>query len=328
MDDVWYSGLRAVDVRSLTRDDIPTLNRIRRDRQMRGVMGLGVPVAILIVGCLAYSIFNWSDVLRIAFPAAMAAALAFKPWHTLPALQRQLAALTTDEANGDVLICRGLAGELLFALDTENRLQPAALVHVARDEPLTVEVLPRSGAVLSVNAKGSRVWSEMQKGTTAQTSDHARAAAKFVRQIDGRDAIAVGERAMGPEELAELVAHAPMLSRLDLLLATSCLALAAVSWWRAVKIVSPTLFLPVVSSIAALWLIVRAFSRWKSHRRFAADIASGRVVIIQHLHDNAANGPPIEYLPLSGALWSVDHEPASWRRLSLSRGTYIRRKGA
>jgi hypothetical protein len=312
----------------MTGDDIIAVDTIRRDRHRRGVMGLGVPVGILAVGFLAYVIFNWHDILRIALPAAAAGVLSFRPWRTLPALQRQLAALGMDEASGDVLICKGVGGELLFALDEEHRLQPAVLVRGARDEALTVEVLPRSGAVLSVNGKSTHTWSEMQRGTTAPKSAHARAAANFVRDVAGRGETALAERMMTPEELAELATHAPMLSRIDLLLATSCSALAVVSWWHAVKTESPTLVLPVVSSAAAMWLIFRAYSRWKSHRRFAPDMVFGRIVIVQQLQDGIVAGPSIEYLPMSGAVWSCNHQPAPWRRLALARGTYVRRSGA
>lgn len=328
MRDLWYSGLRVVDVRSLTRDDISAISDIRRERYMRSIVGLGLPLSIIALGCIAYVVFDRHEILQIAFPAAIAGALAFRPWRTLPAIQRHLAALGEDETHSDVLVCKGVGGELVFAMDEERRLQPAILLRGARDQALTVEVLPRSGAVLTVNGQSTRAWNQMQQGTTAPKSDHARAAANFVSDLSGRGEIAIGERTLSQEELGELIAHAPMLSVVDLFLATSLGTLAVVSWWHAVKTDSPTLLLPVVSSIIAIWLILRAFRRWKSHRRFGPDIACGRVIIVRELENGMATGSPIEYLALSGILWSAGDQAAAWRRLPLARGTYMRRGGA
>jgi hypothetical protein len=325
MPDVWYSGLRVTRARPLTSDDAIALHRLRRVRWRSVAVGLASPLLIAAFGFLAYVVFDAADILRLASTAATAIALTARPWRIIPALRRRLAALARDEAAGEVLVCEGLGGELIFAMDEERRLQPAVLVRGPKDERMTVEVLPHSGAILSVNGTPMRGWNEMQRGTTAPPSAHALAAANFVHGIAGNGELAIGERVLAPEELEELLAHAPMLSPLDLSLAVAVGSVAVVSWWHAIATSAPTLSLPILSSIAAIWSIVRAHRRWRLHRRFAPDLAHGRVVIVRQQENGAATGIPFEYLPFSGWLWSANHQPAPWRRLPLARGTYVRR---
>jgi hypothetical protein len=324
MRDIWYSGLRVTRARPLTSDDAIALHRLRRVRWRNVAVGVGIPLLVAVFGVFAYVAFDAPEILRLASTAAVAVALTARPWRTIPALRRRLAALERDETNGEVLVCEGVGGELVFAMDEERRPQPAALVRGPKDERVTVEVLPHSGAILSVNGIPMRGWNEMQRGTTAPPSAHALAAANFVHGTGEQGKFAIGERALAANELEELFAHAPRLSPLDLSFAVAVGSVAAVSWWHTVATNAPTLLLPALSSIATIGLIVRAHRRWRLHRRFAPDLAHGRVVIVRQL-ENGDAGIPIEYLPFSGLLWSANHEPAPWRRLPLSMGTYVRR---
>lgn len=327
MEDVWYSGVRVAECRKFTPNDRVALDTLRRGRKTKLVASLTVPLAVILCGCLLGLVFGRPELIGGAVPIAIIITLGRRPWRIVPACVRQLEALNRDDARAEVYVCNGFGGDLIFALNEERRLMPEVLVQGRRDEPLTIELLPDSGALLTVNGLPVSWWNETQKGTTATKSVHAVAAANFVqRQLS--DGTLAGERALSGEELNELLRHAPPLSLLDLLLFVFVTIVAIAAWGNAIATKSTTLLLPVMASLLAIWLAGRTIRQWTIHRRFARDIENGAVIILRAQQDGIPHGPAYEYLSGSGRLWSVDQDPVTWRRLPLIRRTFVRRRRA
>jgi len=324
MEDIWYSGLRVAERRPITAEDLAAIDRLRRNRKMRTAISLLGGPLLALVGSLAAWLFDLTDALRLAYPGAVVFALSLRPWRVVPACSRQLDALHRDADGGEIVICKGIGCELVFTMNEEKRLTPQILVHSEPDERLTIELLPNSGAILTVNDMEVHSWNEAQQGATAAKSDHAKAAAHFIQQHPNEDGTAIGSRALSAEELTELIAHAPPVSQIDLLLMAGVVLLAFVAWWHTFATRNYTIALPVLGTIAAIWLSARTLRRWRMHRRFARDIGIARVVIVHQEDDEETF--PVEYLPFSGALWTYGHIPTTWRRLPLSRKTFVRRE--
>ena len=227
MEDVWYSGLRAVERRAVTPDDVPVIGDLRRDRLLRLVLALAGPPLLFALGIVGAFLTGTGEPIVVAGSAAMFFAVALRPWRTVPAFTCQLAALARDLDSGEVLVCRGEGRELLFAFGPEQRLEPAVLVHGSRDQVLEVEVLSESGAILRINGVPLRSWSQTEKGSTAAKSEHARLAAQFVTTHPEHVGVAVGERLLSSEERAELSAHATPLSLVDVALLFALTTLVA-----------------------------------------------------------------------------------------------------
>ncbi|MEA2166612.1 MAG: hypothetical protein QOK37_4739 [Thermoanaerobaculia bacterium] len=323
MNEEWYSGLRVEERRPFTPADRDAIEHLRRTLTRRSTSAIvSVPLCLLVLVVLAW-FFDFRDALRIASPAVALLLMGFRPWSAAPTAAAQLQSLKRDEEIGEVIVCRGVGRELIFKMNEQRRLTPEILTRVACDEPLTIELLPQSGAILTINGTAASSWHAMYKGATAPQSEHAQAAALWIQQNLSEDGRAVGERAMSAEERTELLEHAPPVTQLDLILNAAVVLLAVVSWYYTFAMKSFTLLLPIGTSIAAVLLSKHTIIRWRSYRRFAMDIAHGRVIIVYQAND--AGGITIEYLPHSGFLWTTDLRPATWRRLPLNGKTFVRR---
>jgi len=221
-------------------------------------------------------------------------------------------------------MCEGRGSDLILTLSAENRIEPAVLVKGPLEEHLEIELLSESGAVLTINGQRVHSWNETERGATAAKSDHARLTALFVEKLPEYEGLGAGSRALSSEEAAELLAHAAPVSALDKALFLALALLAMVSWWHVIATKTPTLFLPIVSFVAFGWFALRVLRRWRIHRHFAADLQLGRLAIMTNDEDSSV----VEFLPLSGVVWSKNHVAAPWRRLPLGGRTFLRRRGA
>lgn len=323
MEDLWYSGLRAIGRRAVTRDDALIIDHLRHDRLLRLLLALlGAPLVVGL-GWIAALFSGTGEPIAIAGSAACFFAVALRPWRTVPAFSRQLKALACDLRSGEVLVCEGRGCDLIFTLSAEQRIEPAALIKGSAEERLEIELLSESGAILTIDGAPVHSWNKTERGATAATYEHARLAAQFVEELPDHEGVGVGSRAFSSEEIAELLTHAAPVSTLDHALLLGLALLAMVSWWRAFAAKTPTLFLPVVSLVAFGWFAVHVLRRWRIHRRFAPDLRLGRLAIVTNDKDSSV----VEFLPLSGVVWSKNHAAAPWRRLPLHRRTFLRRGG-
>jgi hypothetical protein len=322
MEDLWYSGLRAVDRRALNREDALVIDDLRRDRLFRLSLALAGAPVVVCLGCIAAIFTGTGEPIAVAGTAAGFFAVALRPWRTVPAFLRQLTDLSRDLKSGEVLTCRGQGRDLVFALSAEQRLEPAVLVKGSREASVEIELLSESGAVLTVNGERVSSWNQTERGATASKSEHARLTAQFVATKPNDEGVGVGDRPLSTEELAELLAHATPLSIIDRTLLLAVALLAIVSWWHAFASKAPTLLLPIASLVAFGYPAVRFLRRWRIYRRFAADLRHGRVAIVTSDEGRSV----VEFLPFSGFVWSENHVASPWRRLPLLRRTFFRRR--
>jgi hypothetical protein len=307
----------------MSRDELLTLENLKSDRLFRFLFALFGPILVLALGCVLAFFFDKGEWIALAGTAAMWFAVVLRPWRTVPIYLNQFASLGVDEDNGEVLLCAGSGRDLIFTMSAEQRLEPALLVTGSHDQRLEIVVGEQSRAIFTVNGVAVDRWSQVAAGHTAAQSDHSRLAAQFVSPHPNLDNAGIGARTLTPEELAEIARHSMPLAFVDLALFFGFLAVASVSWWRVFATKAPTLLLPFLSTIVFTIVAVRSLRRWTIHRRFAADVALGRVAIVSLESGNTV----IEYLPFSGYVWSENHVAAPWRRLPLVRGTFARRMG-
>lgn len=323
MSDDWYSGLRAVERRTVTGEDASIIDDLRNDRLFQLAFAAAGPLLLLALGVVIAFLMGRGEPIALASTGAVALAMALRPWRTVPACARQYAALGRDLDGGEVLVCRGLGRDLVFAWSPAQRLEPAALAGGSSDATLEVEVLSESGAILRINGARVRSWSQTERGATAEKPEHARLAAQFVAPHPEAAGVAVGERPLSAEELAELFEHATPLAAVDIALLASLALLVVVSWWHAVASRATNLVLPILSAAVFVPVAIRALRRWRISRRFSGDLRDGRVAIVSYENGSSI----IEFLPRSGAVWSENHIAAPWRRLPLLRRTFgLRRR--
>jgi hypothetical protein len=323
LEELWYSGLRVVDHRAVDDSDREARKRFFRDRLQHLVISVGAAPALLIGGFLLSTFVYPSEVFSVAPLLALMALVLFRPWRTAPAYIRQMRQLRRDAAATEVVICEGLGGELVFVQDESSRVAPRILVHGSRDESLRVELLPESGAILTINGVRVERWNPAVRSVTAVKSAHARAAANFLRSSDGE--LALGRRTLSEQERRELEGHAPRPSPIVALLLLLLVVFGVSGWWNALANGKGTILLPAIALGAALYLFVPLRRRWRIHRRFAADLRLGEVVILRQQEEGVPVGATVELLPHAQMIWTENDAPAAWRRLPLTRPTFFRK---
>jgi hypothetical protein len=302
-------------------DDARLLEQFVRERRLRLALSIAAPVALLVMFAMSF-VLQDAQLRVVAGTVAAFVFVVMRPWRTVPMHFEHLRLLRRDGELREVVTCEGTRRDVVFTIDALERLTPEALAHGTPDEPLTVEALAVSGAILTLNAMPQRELSLLAQGTTAALPDRALAAARFLHQP--ADAVlATAQRGLSADELQELAHHAPPLGRLHAAIVVLLAAVAAAAWWQAVVVRAPTLALPVVATVAACIAVVRAARRLRLHHRFARDLAQGVVVMIRGAEDRER---VVEVLPFSGLIWTDRGVTAEWRRLALQRRPFKLRR--
>ncbi|HEX8172143.1 MAG TPA: hypothetical protein VF824_16535 [Thermoanaerobaculia bacterium] len=295
-------------------DDARLLEQFVRERRLRLALSIGAPVALLVMFVVTTLALH-GQLAVVAGVAAIWPFMMLRPWRTVPMYFEHLRLLRRDGELREVVRCEGTRRDVVFTIDALERLTPEALAHGTPDEPLTVEALAVSGAILTLNTMPQRELSLLAQGTTAALPDRALAAARFLDLPEGA-VLASAQRGLSADELQELAHHAPPLGRLHAAIVVLLAAVAAAAWWQAVVARAPTLALPVLATVVASIAVVRAARRLRLHHRFARDLAHGVVVMIRGTEDRER---VVEVLPFSGLIWTDRGVTAEWRRLALQR---------
>lgn len=319
----WCLGLPQTACVPLSTEEILTLRRERRRLLVWGwVLLLLFPFcllgALLVLVALSPLALSKSVTMAVAFTVFLVAALVLATGkqfltraHTNAKNQRQgekriFAGVVPEELRGDPSLRRLLQ---------DGYLQPLT-------EEQVFEVLAPSGRLWQVNAQPVRRWMTLDISTATNPPENAHIAAQWLEpigEVDGQQVLG-GQRELSAAEGEELRRIAGRLQRTPLVpaLLLSLWSLLAVGF-AVYKWVLPTdlpfyglLGVTLLADAALLHGVLKA-------RRLHRDLAEGFVFILQGSEtpeqdpDDEKNRL-IEVLSVSHVVWTVDGQPATWRR--------------
>lgn len=295
----WFAGLPVTGSRTLSDEELREINaRLTRPaiRQKYLIPLIVVAAAILLLGVYGGYFRDFPRLINVAIVIALSVALREKV--------NSDQALRHDVDTGHVVICSGDSRQLVSAIGQQTG-----------ESPVTIEVLPRSAILWTVDGRRVEKWRRVHRSTTMAIPQHARMAANFVRPIDGVEDVLAHERMLSDAEVDEIIAIKPPfpLKRI----AGAAVLLTAVIFFVVVGTREQLLGMKVMAVIVAAidaYVIVRIVRFVRFRRTLQRDIDHRRVLIIRRREEGDL-GPANEYLPHTNIPWTEDGEPVAWRKL-------------
>jgi len=338
----WFGGLPAVARMDLSSRDVVRLKRIAiRRRALGWFLLFAFPSLLAVTVCLL--LFNgwfvsWisqadpgSPLLGIVALGVMAASLVFLlalPVSLIFARESFRRARTARTAilRGRIVRCRGTIDELILDRSVWKKLEAAGLLAAAEVE---FDVLEESELLWRVGPVEIEPWLEVKRGVTTETPEYAWIASRWTKPTDLEDeSVRYNQRRLSEEEIDELADCVPRLGLTRVAFVTALNALAA---WRLYDL-STTGTSPLEPALVtglALWADIEIARLWAQRHRFTIDLSEGWVALVrmpepEEEQEDAAHISFAEFLPESGAEWTVDGAPAAWRRV-IEHRNFLRR---
>lgn len=328
----WFGGLPVVDRLGMSARDLTRLRRIAIRRRTLGWFLVVAFPSLLSVTVLLLLFNGWfmarlqeaeaeSAVLGLIALAVMAASLVFLlalPLSLIFAREsfRRARLARVAMIGGSIVRCRGAVEELILDRSVWKKLDSAGLLD--QDE-VVLDVVEGPELLWRVGPVEIEPWLEVKRGVTTETPEYAWIASRWTRPTDLDQAtVHYNQRRLSDEELHELSDCIPRLGVTRMAFATAINALAI---WRLYELgvsgVPP--LEPLLVTGLALWADIEVGRLWAQRHRFSIDVAEGWVALVRmpEEQDGAGNAPVsfAEFLPESGAEWTVDGSPAAWRRV-------------
>lgn len=331
---VWFGGLPAVERLGLTERDVARLHRIATRRRSGGWFLIFAFPSLLAVTVLALLFNGWfvgwvdeagvgSATLGILALGVMAASLVFLlslPLSLLLAREafRRARLARVAILRGEVTRCRGPVEDLIVDRSTWKKLDEAGLLD--RDE-IEIDVIEDSGILWRVGPVEIEPWLELSRGETTETPEYAWIASRWTRPTAlDQESVHYNRRRLSEDEIAELADCIPRLGATRVAFVAALNALAA---WRIFDwlVGGAAPLEPLLLTALAVWADVEIARLWLHRHRFTVDLAEGWVALVRMPEGDQAEGITFaEFLPESGAEWTVDGAPAAWRRILGHRG--------
>lgn len=231
-------------------------------------------------------------------------------------------ALRQDAASGWL---RQFTGQLAAgaADETRERLLRRRLLFPDPQRPQWFEVLPRSSLVWTANGHRIPTWVRAIPSVLAAVPEYAATAAQWVSPVDqpGSEGIHLNFRDLSSAESDEVRRHSHKLLLRPMGGALLFSVWALFPWLSgSFKEVPAAMFFFGGVAAWSWWNVVRVLSVVAKLRR---DAEVARVVIVRRSVEPAGEdggapelAPADEFLPESGLPWTVNAQPAPWRRTS------------
>ena len=236
---------------------------------------------------------------------------------------RHMKLLTDDRDNGEVSVFRGVLSERHRLEPTQQVLLNKKLLRIEQHRTQTIELLSKSGFLWNVNGRSVRRMVQPALTEVAVTPAFASIAAQWLEEISRHDQAILygGQRELSDHEKREL---GRLIRRLITRPVTSSLPVALLS-----LVIAINMYLSHDSDndlmfgfflIGGIANIMMYIVQVRQAKRFGNDLKVGYVGIRrigrQDLNDrnDAPLEPDIEFLPVTGMLWTKSGEPAVWRR--------------
>jgi hypothetical protein len=260
--------------------------------------------------------------IAVAIPAAMLASLLPLPWTLVLARSCWLMVVLFGAGLGAVAIAarlRVLARRSLLRRDLD-----AAVVHrfaaagsVAAD-PRELELLPRSGVVLTRDGRAMRGLGLAQIAEVAPAQPHAfrTALPRGLLRVHDDARVSLQRRSLSPGEHLEIDAH---IARLRRAARPALAAVAAAALVLLGRLLADPDWRTLVDPVALGWYALAAVGvlgllrRLGAARKLSSDLALRWVVTVADSKAGPAGVPRLEVLPVSHLAWTEDQEPAAWR---------------
>lgn len=320
----WRAGLRVTGSRSLSTAELRRITQRRRLTMAKAFLWLAGSLTILIVCAAVIVVFPdprepllaTTRLIVVSLACVLGVPLCFAMANDY---FKRLGVLRRQSGDSTVLVCEGLVVDLV--------VPPRALEQLRRrlgeGSRVVLEVLMRSSLVWSVNGRLQESWVVAPTGRTVPPPDQARLAAQYVRPVETeRGTFRLHQRLLSDRECAELQGYLP---RLGLARLVFVLCLNAIAAGHLVGYIRKPVGLPLVGMLvvaAVVWCDTQLFRLLRTRRRMSRDLHEKFVVIYQA--DPAADASAetvTEFLPHSGAQWTIGGRAAAWRRLYAPTGS-------
>ena len=330
---LWCAGLPYTGNRALTPAEQAELaceiDRLRISG--RWLFSSILPTAI-ILACFTPSIFHDASDRHITFELILsrftqlsgvtlcALAIAVEAWLGCRFL-RQQHQFEQDFEAGSVDVYQGMLTERTRLEATQQTLLTSHLLSIDPNCVQTIEILSRSNYLWRVNSVRLRRIIHPSLTEVAETPPFASIAAQWLQEV-GRHETEVlygGQRELSDNEKREL---RRFIRRLVVRVASSSLPVAALSLALATEVYhsqaiesDPVFWVFVAGGVMNVVLYVYQI---RQARRLSDDLRIGYVGIRRvgktGASADAKAEPDIEFLPVTGLLWTRSGEPAVWRR--------------
>lgn len=327
----WFGGLPAVETIELNERDFARLRRIANRRRAIGWFLVFAFPSLLTMTVLLMLFNGWfiermeeadtgSALLGLLALGVMTAGLAFL-------LSLPVALLFAREAfrrarlarmailRGFVTRCRGPIDDLIVDRSVWKKLDAAGLLD---GEEIEFDVLEDSELLWRVGPVEVEPWLEVRRGLTTETPEYAWIASRWARPAElDEETVHYSQRLLSQEEARELADCVPQIGLTRAAFVTALNALAA---WRIFELAthgSPPLE-PILVTVLAIWADLEVARLWLQRHRFTVDLDEGWVALVRLPGKDEGSDGAIsfaEFLPESGAEWTVDGTPAAWRRI-------------
>jgi hypothetical protein len=328
----WFGGLPVIDRLCLSARDVTRLRRIAIRRRALGWFLIFAFPSLLAVTVMLLLFNGWfmtrmqeteteSAVLGLIALAVMAASLVFLlalPVSLIFAREsfRRARLARVAMIGGSIVRCRGNVEELILDRSVWKKLDSAGLLD---EDEVVLDVVEGPELLWRVGPVEIEPWLEVKRGITTETPEYAWIASRWTRPTDlDQETVHYNQRRLSDEEISELSDCIPRLGARRMAFVTAINALAI---WRIYDLVAngvPPLE-PLLVTGLALWADIEVGRLWTQRQRFAMDVAEGWVALVRLPEEQeGADDPSIsfaEFLPESGAEWTVDGSPAAWRRV-------------
>lgn len=328
---VWFGGLPAVLPIDLSARDRVRLRRIAIRRRAMGWFLVFAFPSLLSVTILFLVVNGWffarmeesehgSPMLGLVALGVMTASLVFLlsiPLSLLFAREAFRRARLAREAmlGGRIVRCRGQVEELILDRSTWKKLDAAGMLD---GDEIEFDVLENAELLWRVGPVEIEPWLEVRRGVTTETPEYAWIASRWTQPTDlGQETVHYNQRRLSEDEITELVDCIPRIGLTRLAFVTALNTLAAWRLWDVVVNGAPALEPALVTGLA-VWADVEVARLWAQRHRFSVDVDEGWVALVRMPGENEDESDPIsfaEFLPESGAEWTVDGNPAPWRRV-------------
>lgn len=322
----WRAGLPLIRARSLSAAEVRTISQQRRRTMGTAVAWLVGSVTSLVLGTAALyaaaavtgmaprvPLLGAAIVITVLLAFGLGTALCFARAHDRV---RRARVLRRQARDATVLVCEGLVTDLV--------LRPAEMRKLRRylDEgpKVELEVLAQSGLVWSVNGRRLEAWVVATRGRTVEPPDRARLAAQYVRPIQTeRGTFRLHQRLLSERECAELKGYLPRLDRRRVVFVVCAVVLNGSAASHLIDYVRQPVGLPLAAILTVTvvaWFDAQLVRLARTWWRMSKDLRERFVVIYQaNSAADASVETVMEFLPYSGAAWTIGGRAAPWRRL-------------
>jgi len=235
-------------------------------------------------------------------------------------------ALNKDLKTGERMRFSGVISETMGEHPLVAKLIKISSLSADRTEKQSIDILA-SGRVWRVNDRPEKKWLLAMVSETATVPEVAHIAAQWLDPLPVNDnpSFSGGNRELSVTEKQELRNYArqqwrpPLLPGIGLTAWSGGICVLCITQWRLPPDFIGFFFLLILTVLYDIALLIRI----STARCIAKDIAAGNVLIVQGDIDGYVKGESqnsaiqeqtVEFLPQSNMTWTVDGEPASWRK--------------